>query len=134
MLWLIICFVAFSTSKCDDIIQAKTLMTFARKFRAPQPLPIIYNAPKETKITLIKSMSEQGLFLDCIQKLQDSKKFLLVISQDEDLLDENEEIEIDRQIYFMTPSLDLYEKYSINNHLIQQKLGQFVDGMYIPEE
>ena len=34
----------------------------------------------------------------------------------------------------MTPSLDLYEKYIINNQLIQQKLGHFVGGMYIPEE
>ena len=134
MLWLIICFVAFSTSKCDDIIQAKTLTAFARQFRAPQPLPIFYNAPKETKIALMKSMSEQGMFLDCIQKLYYSENFLLVISQDDDLLDENEEIEIDQQIYFLTPSLDLYEKYTINNQLIQQILGHFVDDMYIPEE
>ena len=34
----------------------------------------------------------------------------------------------------MTPFLDLYEKYTINNELIQQKLGHFVDGTYIPEE
>ena len=34
----------------------------------------------------------------------------------------------------MTPALNLYEKYTINNELIQQKLGHFVDGMYIPEE
>ena len=34
----------------------------------------------------------------------------------------------------MTTSLNLYEKYTINNILIQQKLGHFVDGMYIQEE
>ena len=134
MLWLIICFVAFSTSKCDGIIQAKTLMTFVRQFRAPQPLPIFYNSPKETKITLIKSMSEKGLTLDWIHELQYCKNFLLVLSQDDGLLDENKEITIDQQIYFLTPSLNLYEKYIINNQLIQQILGHFVDGIYVPEE
>ena len=49
-------------------------------------------------------------------------------------LGEDEKINIDQQIYFLTPSLDLYEKYTINNKLIQQKLGHFVDGAYIPEE
>ena len=34
----------------------------------------------------------------------------------------------------MTTSLNLYEKYTINNILIQHKLGYFVDGIYIPEE
>ena len=46
----------------------------------------------------------------------------------------DEKINIDQQIYFLTTSLNLYEKYTINNILIQQKLGHFVDGMYVPEE
>ena len=45
----------------------------------------------------------------------------------------DEKINIDQQIYFLT-SLGLYEKYKINNELIQQKVGCFVDGIYIPEE
>ena len=45
-----------------------------------------------------------------------------------------ERINIDQQIYFLTPFLELYEKYTINNELIQQKLGNFADGIYIPEE
>ena len=134
MFWLIICFAAFSTAKCDGIMQGKTLTAFARQFRAPQPLSIFYNSPKETKITLIKSMSEKGLILDWLNELHYSKDFLLVISQDDGLLVGNEEINIDQQIYFLTTSLDLYEKYTINNQLIQQKLGHFVDGIYIPEE
>ena len=135
MFWLILCLVAFSTVKCDGIIiQAKTLTAFARQFRAPKPLPIFYNSPKETKITLIKSMSDKGSTLDWVEELQYSKNFLLVISPEDGLLDGNEEIHIDQQIYFLTPSLDLYEKYTINNQLIQQKLGHFVNGMYVPEE
>ena len=46
----------------------------------------------------------------------------------------DEKINIDQQIYFLTPSIGLYEKYKINNELIQQKVGCFVDGIYIPEE
>ena len=135
MFWLIIYFGVFSTVKCDGIImQAKTLTAFARQFRAPQPLPIFYNSPKETKIVLIKSMSEKGSTLDWIQELKYSKNFLLVISKDDGIFDGNEEIKIDQQIYFLAPSLDLYEKYTINNRLIQQKLGHFVDGMYKPEK
>ena len=79
-------------------------------------------------------MSEQSLTLHYIQELHNSKNFLLVISTEDGLLDGNEETDIDQQIYFLTPSLDLYEKYTINNQLIQQKLGRFVDGIYIPEE
>ena len=45
----------------------------------------------------------------------------------------DEKIHIDQQIYFLT-SIGLYEKYKINNELIQKKVGCFVDGIYIPEE
>ena len=134
MLWLIICCVVFSTAKCDGVIQAQTLTAFVRQFRTLQTLPIFYDTTKETKITLIKSMSEKGLSLEWINKIQYSKKFLLVISQNGCLLDQNEEIKIDQQIYFLTSSLDLYEKYTVNNILIKQKLGHFVGSSYTPEE
>ena len=134
MLCPIIFLVAFSTANCDGIIEPKTLTAFVRQFRAPQQLPIIYNPPKETKIKLIKSTSEKGLTLDWVDEFQYSKTFLLIISQDDGLFTRNKEITINQQIYFLTPSLDLYEKYTINNRLIQQKLGRFVGGMYMPEE
>ena len=131
MLWPIIFLVAFLTAKCDGIMESKTLTAFVRQFRAPQQLPIIYNAPKETKIKLIKSTSEKDLTLDWVDEFQYSKTFLLIISQDNGLFNRNKEITINQQIYFLTPSLDLYEKYTINNQLIQQKLGQFVGDMYV---
>ena len=115
MLWLIIFLGAFSTAKCGCIIQDITLTAFSIQFRAPKPLPIIYNIPKETKITLMKSMSEKGLTLDWVNEFKYSKTFLLIVSQTDDLLDVNEEINIDQQMYFLTPSLDLYEKYTINS-------------------
>ena len=134
MLWPIIFLVAASTAKCDGIIQAKTLTAFVQQFRAPQQLPIIYRTPKETKIKLIKSTSEKGLTLDWVDEFQYSKTFLLIISQDDGLFNRNKEITINQQIYFLTPSLNLYEKYTVNNQLILQKLGRFVGGMYMPEE
>ena len=94
MFWLIICFAAFSTAKCDGVIQGKTLTAFARQFRAPKPLPLSYNIPKETKITLIKSMSDKGSALDWVEELQYSENFLLVISPEDGLLDRNEEIQM----------------------------------------
>ena len=134
MIWLIIFFGTFSTAKCDGIIQAKILTAFVRQFRALQPLPISYNTSKETKIALIKSMSEKDSTLDWIDENQCSMKFLLVISQSDDLFDQNEETKIDQEIYYLTASLDLYEKYTVNNIKIKQKLGHFVDGMYIKEK
>ena len=134
MLWLILCFTALATAKCDGVIQAKTLTAFVRQFRAPQLLPIFYNSTKETKINLIKSTSKQHLSMDWIDKLHYSKKFLLVICQNDILLDGNEEIKIDQQIYFLNSFSDLYEKYTVNNKIIKQKLGHFVGSSYIPEE
>jgi hypothetical protein len=134
MLWLIIFLGTFSTAKCDGNIQAKILTVFVRQFRAPQPLPIFYNASKETKITLIKSMSEKGFTLNWNDELKYSTKFLLVINQSVDLFDQNEEIKMDQEIYYLTSSLDLYEKYTVNNIEIKQKLGHISDGTYVTEK
>ena len=91
MLWLIIFSATFLTAKCDGIIQAKILTAFARQFRAPQPLAIFYNTSKETKIKLIKSMSKKGVTLHWNDELTYSKKFLLVITQSDNLFNQNKE-------------------------------------------
>ena len=134
MLWLIIFSATFLTAKCDGIIQAKILTAFARQFRAPQPLAIFYNTSKETKIKLIKSMSKKGVTLHWNDELTYSKKFLLVITQSDNLFNQNKEIKMDQEIYYLTSSLDLYEKYTVNNIEIKQKLGHFADGTYVTEK
>ena len=131
MLWLIICCATLLTAKCEGIINATLIVTFAKQFRAPQPLRLFYNVPKETRIKFIKSMSKEDFNLDWIDEIKDTEKFLLVISENDGHLGRDEKINIDQQIYFLTPSLDIYEKYTINNQLIQQKLGHFADGIYI---
>ena len=122
MLWLIICCATLLTAKCEGIIEAKCLVTFTKQFRAPQPLPIFYNVPKQTRIKFIKLMSNKGFKLEWIDKPKYTEKFLLDIIENDEYLGGDEKINIDQQIYFLTQSLDLYEKYKINNELIRQKL------------
>ena len=115
-------------------MEANVIVTFAKQFRAPQPLPLFNNVAKETRIKFIKSMSKEEFTLDWIYEFKHTEKFLLVISENDGHLGGDKIINIDQQIYFLTPSLDIYEKYTINNELIQQKLGNFADGIYVPEE
>ena len=134
MIWLIMCCAAFLTANCEGTVEATLLVTFSKQFRAPQPLSLFYDVSKETKIKLIKLMSKENSTLDWINQLNYTEKFLLLIIENEDHLEGDEKINIDQQIYFLTPSMDLYEKYTINNEIVKQKLGYFFEGMYIPEE
>ena len=134
MLWLIICCAAFLTANCEGTVEATLLVTFSKQFRAPQPLSLFYDVSKETKIKLTKLMSKENSTLDWINQLNYTEKFLLLIIENEDYLEWDEKINIDQQIYFLTPSMDLYEKYTINNEIVKQKLGYFFEGIYIPEE
>ena len=40
------------------------------------------------------------------------------------------EININQQIYFLTLSLNIYEKYTVNQQIIVEKLGFFVNDTY----
>ena len=75
MLLLIICCTAILTAKCDGIIDATLLVTFAKQYRAPQPLELFYDAPKEKKLKLKKSMSKRGFTLDLIYEIKYSLMF-----------------------------------------------------------
>ena len=86
MLWLIIWCAAVLTTKCDGIIDATLLVTFAKLFRAPQPLRLFHNAPKESIIKYIKSMSNESFTLDLIHQLTYTEKFLLVIIENDEHL------------------------------------------------
>ena len=86
MLLLIICCAAVLTAKCDGIIEATLLVTFAKQYRAPQPLKLLYEAPKEKKLKLKKSMSKEGFTLDLICEIKYTEKFLLIIIENNDHL------------------------------------------------
>ena len=52
MLWLMISCAALSIIEREGFLEADLVVTFAKRFMAPQPLPILYNVSKETKINL----------------------------------------------------------------------------------
>ena len=86
MLWLIICYLATLTEECDGIIEARQLVTFAKQFKAPKPLTLLYNVPIETKNKLIKSMSKEGFVLDWVDEFKYTEKFLLIIIEKDEHL------------------------------------------------
>ena len=86
MFWLAICCAALVSAKCNGIMEATMLVTFEKQFRAPQPLPLFLDAPKETRIKFIKSMSVEGLTLDSIYEPKYTEKFLLMIIENDEFL------------------------------------------------
>ena len=98
--------------------------------RVPKPLPIHYNATLESKVTLAKRMAQQGLSLRWVDQLSTSETFLLVLLQEIRLGNEN--VEINQQIYFLTSSLELHETYTVNGHVVTNKLAYFVGNLLIP--
>ena len=102
------------------------LETLIIHFNAPEPLPIYYNASKESKTILAKSMNKHGLSLHWVNTMLYSGKFLFVLYNDVDIDSEN--IMINQQIYFLTLSMELYEKYVVNGHIVKQKLGYISNG------
>ena len=96
-----------------------TILTQLEKYlSAPRPLPIYYNETRENKVALAKMMAQTGLFLRWVDQLSTSETFLLVLLQDHEIFDN---ILINQQVYFLTPSLHLFEKYIVNNKIIVQK-------------
>ena len=57
-----------------------------------------------------------------------NETFLLVIFSETEVSTEN--VNIDQQIYFLTKSYDIFEKYKINGHLVRRKLGRFLNNDY----
>ena len=84
MLWLMISCAALSIIECEGFLEADLVVTFAKQFRAPQPLPLRYNVSKETKINFIMAMSKEGFTLKWIDGLTNNDKFLLVIIENDE--------------------------------------------------
>ena len=57
--------------------------------------------------------------------------FVLVILSNSEIPTANtNEINMNQQIYFLTLSKDVYEKYTINQQIIVERLGYFVNDTY----
>ena len=107
-----------------------TILTQLEKYiNAPKPLSVHYNGTRENKVALAKTMAQTGLSLRMVDQISTSETFLLVLLQDHEIFDN---IQMNQQVYFLTPSLDLFEKYIVNNQIIVQQLGHFVNDSYVP--
>ena len=86
MLWLMISCAALSITKCEGFLEAGLVVTFSKQFRAPQPLALFYNVPKETKIKFTKSLSKEDFRFDLIGEVKYTEKFLLIIIENDEHL------------------------------------------------
>jgi hypothetical protein len=107
------------------------LKTFTKQFRAPNPLPIYFNASKIERINLIRECSKHGLLLNWINKNASKENILIILLKEEDI-PSTMKPNINQQIYFLTPKLNLYEKYVVNDKVILQLIGKFEDNIYFP--
>ena len=126
----IICLFLTGFSKAD---LAQILPSFAKEFRAPIPLSLFYNVSKEIKATLTKESSLDNLFLNWIDENLYKKEFLLIID-DQWLSYSEDDIEINQQIYFLTNTFEIYEKYTVNYHIVINKVGYFNNTTFVYEK
>ena len=126
----IVCFFLTGFSNAD---LAQILPSFVKGFRAPIPLPLFYNVSKEIKATLTKESSLNNLLLDWIDENPYKKKFLLTI-EDQWMSNSEDDIEINQQIYFLTNTFEIHEKYTVNNHIVINKVGYFNNATFVFEK
>ena len=84
MLWFMISCATVSITKCEGFLEVDLVVTFAKQFRAPQPLPLLYNVSKETKLKFMTAMSKEGFTLKWTDGLTNTDKFLLVIIENDE--------------------------------------------------
>ena len=126
----IVCFFLTGFSNAD---LAQILPLFAKEFRAPIPLSLFYNVSKEVKATLTKESSLNNLFLNWIDENPYKKDFLLII-EDQWMSNSEDDIEINQQIYFLTKTFEIHEKYTVNNHIVINKVGHFNNTTFVFEK
>ena len=126
----IVCLFLTGFSKAD---LAQILPSFAKQFRAPIPLSLFYNVSKEIKATLTKESSLNNLFLNWIDENPYRKKVLLMID-DQWMSNSADDIEINQQIYFLTNIFEIHEKYTVNNHIVINKVGYFNNTTFVFEK
>ena len=122
----------FLTGFCNADL-AQILPLFAKEFRAPIPLSLFYNVSKEIKTTLTKESSLNNLFLNWIDEKPYKKKFLLII-EDQWMSNSEDDIKINQQIYFLTNTFEIHEKYTVNYHIVINKVGYFNNTTFVFEK
>ena len=72
--------------------------------------------------------SVHDLTLNWIEKMPLKEKFLLIAFSEDEFLAEN--IQIDQEIYFLTKSFEVQEKYVVNGVVVERFLGYFLHNVY----
>ena len=79
-------------------------------------------------VMLTKATSKMELSIHWITKEPFLEMFLLVVLNTNEIpTKKTNKINVNQQIYFLTLSQDVYEKYTINQHIIIERLGYFVN-------
>ena len=112
---------------------AQILPSFAKQFRAPIPLPIFYEVSKDIKANLTKESSLNNLFLSWIDENPYEKMFLLLI-EDQWMPNSSANVEINQQIYLLTDTFEVHEKYTVNKHIVINKVGYFLNETFVFEK
>ena len=80
---------------------------------------------------LTKETSKMELSINWITQEHYIEMFLLVVLNTNEIpTKKTNEINMNQQIYFLTLSQDVYEKYTINQQIIIERLGYFVNDTY----
>ena len=80
---------------------------------------------------LTKATSKMELSIHWINQEPYLEMFLLVVLNTNEIPNKKtNEINLNQQIYFLTLSQDVYEKYTINQEILIERLGYFVNGTY----
>jgi hypothetical protein len=87
---------------------------------------------KEIKVTLAKDSSLNNLLLNWIDEKSYKQKFLLII-EDQWMSNSEDDIKINQQIYFLTNTFEIHEKYTVNNHIVINKVGHFNNTTFVFE-
>ena len=72
-------FLAMIIGTTSANLHASILETLVNYLMFPRPLPLLYDAQRETKISLIKAFSKKNLSLNWISKQPYSEQNLLVL-------------------------------------------------------
>ena len=112
---------------------AQILPSFVKQFRAPVPLPLFYNVSKEIKASLTKKSSSNNLFLSWIDENPYERMFLLLI-EDQWMPNSSANIEINQQIYLLTNTFEVHEKFTVNKHIVMNKVGYFLNETFVFEK
>ena len=112
---------------------SEILPKFSKDFMAPNPLPIFGSASRQEKIEILKFSAKTDLIVNWIGRNSFLEEFLLVLLTENEPIP-NENISINQQIYFLTSSLEVFEQYIINEHIISQKVGHYTNNTYIPKK